>query len=63
MIAIEADDVSTAFTQLIDAGGTEIAKPYNPDPSNNDFWQATVADPEGNYLQLANPWAESDTAS
>lgn len=55
MIAFESQDVQADFDTLIAAGGTEIAKPYNPDPENKEFWQATVADPEGNYLQLASP--------
>jgi predicted enzyme related to lactoylglutathione lyase len=55
MIALEASDVTASFNDLIAAGATEIAKPYNPDPETKDFWQATVADPEGNYLQLASP--------
>jgi predicted enzyme related to lactoylglutathione lyase len=55
MIALEDADVQTAFATLIAAGGTDVAKPYNPDDGNKDFWLATVADPEGNYLQLASP--------
>jgi predicted enzyme related to lactoylglutathione lyase len=58
MIALEDKDVVGAFEKLIKAGGTEVAKPYNPDPNSKDFWQATVADPEGNYLQLASPWGD-----
>jgi predicted enzyme related to lactoylglutathione lyase len=55
MLALEDADVSAAYAKLIDAGAREIAKPYNPDPENMDFWMATVADPEGNYLQLSSP--------
>ncbi len=55
MIAIEDTDVQAAFAKLITAGGSEVAKPYNPDSNNKEFWLATVADPEGNYLQLASP--------
>ncbi len=58
MIALEDKDVEAAYEKLIEAGGTEVAKPYHPDPENTQFWQATVADPEGNYLQLATPWEE-----
>lgn len=39
----------------IAAGATEVTAPYSPDPANKDFWQAKVANPEGNYLQIANP--------
>lgn len=56
MIALEDADVRGAFDKLIAAGALEVAKPYNPDPGSPEFWQATVADPEGNYLQLASPW-------
>jgi predicted enzyme related to lactoylglutathione lyase len=59
MIAFEDKNVTEAFDKLIAAGGTEVAKPHNPDPENKDFWQATVADPDGNYLQLASPWGDS----
>jgi predicted enzyme related to lactoylglutathione lyase len=55
MIALEDTDVQGAYAKLIAAGASEVAKPNNPDPSIQDFWQATVADPEGNYLQLASP--------
>lgn len=58
MIALEDADVEAAFNTLISAGGKEIAKPYNPDPENKDFWLATVADPEGNYLQLSSPMSD-----
>lgn len=54
MISIEDADVSAAFDKLIAAGGTVIAKPHNPG-EEKEFWQATVADPEGNYLQLSSP--------
>lgn len=56
MIALEDADVAGLYAKFIEAGATEVKKPYNPDPNSKDFWQATVADPEGNYLQLANPW-------
>ncbi len=56
MISFEDKDVPARYEELITAGATEIAKPYHPDPENKEFWQATVADPEGNYLQLASPW-------
>ncbi len=55
MIALEDTNVASAFAKLIKAGGTEITKPYNPGSDSPDFWLATVADPEGNYLQLSTP--------
>ncbi len=58
MIALEAKDVQKSYDKLIKAGGKEVAKPYCPDPESKEFMQATVADPEGNYLQLASPWGD-----
>lgn len=58
MIALEATDVQKSYDKLIKAGGKEVAKPYYPDPESKKFMQATVADPEGNYLQLASPWGD-----
>lgn len=55
MIALEDANVVAAFEKFIAAGAKEIAKPYKPDVENKDFWLATVADPEGNYLQLSTP--------
>ncbi len=55
MISLEDPDVKNAFEKLIVAGAQDIAQPYNPDPENKKFWLATVADPEGNYLQLSSP--------
>jgi predicted enzyme related to lactoylglutathione lyase len=60
MIALEDADVQGAFTKCIEAGAREVAAPYNPDPDSKDFWLATVADPEGNYLQLSSPMSEGE---
>ena len=59
MIALEDADVVSAFDALIAAGAKEVAKPYNPDPNSKDFWLATVADPEGNYLELSSPMTDA----
>ncbi len=58
MVALEDADVPAAFEKLLAAGAKEIAKPNNPDPNNKEFWLATVADPEGNYLQLSSPMVD-----
>jgi predicted enzyme related to lactoylglutathione lyase len=56
MLAIEADDVKEAFDKFVSAGAKVVAEPYHPDEENSqDFWLATVADPEGNYLNIASP--------
>jgi predicted enzyme related to lactoylglutathione lyase len=54
MIAFECADVVADFTKLIESGGVEIAKPSHPSEDSEDFWLATVADPEGNYIQLSS---------
>jgi Glyoxalase-like domain len=46
MISVEDEDVPKAFAKFIEAGATEIAKPYNPDEASKDFYLATVADPD-----------------
>ncbi len=55
MVLFECKDVVADYAKLMEAGATEVAKPYKPDTENGDFWLATAADPEGNYLQLASP--------
>lgn len=55
MPTFETDDVAAAFTKLTEAGGTAIAPPYHPDEAEEGGLLATVADPDGNYLQLASP--------
>lgn len=55
VISFDDPDVRTTYESLIAAGAKKVNAPYNPDPSSKDFWQATVADPEGNYLRIANP--------
>lgn len=57
MISLEDADVPALFAVFIEKGAKEIAKPYQPDADKSpDIWLATVADPDGNYIQLASPW-------
>lgn len=57
MIMFTTEDVEKEFERLKECGAKEIAKPYNPDPKNNpDMLLSTVADPDGNYIQIATPW-------
>lgn len=56
MIMIEAPDVKAEFDRIKGVGATVIAEPYQPDKSNDKIWLATLADPDGNYFQLASPW-------
>ena len=60
MISIESKDVTGDFEKFCTAGATVIAKPYQPDTTNNPkVWLATIADSDGNYLQLATPWEDA----
>ena len=57
MIMFTTDDVEAEFKRFEKLGAKVIAKPYNPDPENNpNVLLATVADPDGNYIQIATPW-------
>ena len=50
-------DVKGDFDRLKSLGAKVVAEPYQPDKDNNpDTWLATLADPDGNYFQLATPW-------
>jgi predicted enzyme related to lactoylglutathione lyase len=50
---IESDDVKGDFDRLKESGANVVAEPYRPD-ENADMWIATLADPDGNYFQLAS---------
>jgi predicted enzyme related to lactoylglutathione lyase len=59
MIVVLSDDVRKDFSQLKDLGAEVVAEPYQPnDKEMPDTWLATVADPDGNYLQLTTPWGD-----
>lgn len=59
MMALETGDPKQEFERLTGLGAKVVAEPYQPDEQNSpDIWLATVADPDGNYLQLASPWKE-----
>jgi predicted enzyme related to lactoylglutathione lyase len=52
---IESTDVRADFARMRDAGATVIAEPYTMDDDPTDSAIATLADPDGNYFQLASP--------
>lgn len=57
MINLEFADVNAGFEELKGKGAKVIAEPYQPDESGNPkVWLATLADPDGNFLQLSTPW-------
>ena|ERR1700728_3564001 len=55
MIMLEVDDVKATFEELKGIGAEVVAEPYRPQEDGEDFWLPTLADPEGNYFQLATP--------
>lgn len=59
MISFTCDDVKSEFERIKAVGAKVIAEPYLPDAKGSpDMWLATLADPDGNYLQLSIPWKE-----
>ncbi len=56
----ETEDVKGEFERIKEIEGAEVIKePYNPDETS-EMLIATLADPDGNYFQLASPWEETD---
>jgi predicted enzyme related to lactoylglutathione lyase len=55
----ETTDVAGEFKRLTDLGAQVVAEPYQPGADAGDMWLATLADPDGNYFQLASPMPES----
>lgn len=59
MISIESADVKTDFERIKGVGAEVIAEPYQPSADDNPTtWLATLADPDGNYIQLSSPWED-----
>lgn len=57
MMTFETEDLQAEFARIKDCGAKVIAEPYQPSKDDNpDTWLATLADPDGNYFQLATPW-------
>src|ERR1700677_492073 len=55
MIMLQVDDVRATFEELKGVGAEVVAEPYHPQENEENFWLATLADPEGNYFQLSTP--------
>lgn len=52
----ESKDVKEEFERIKEIEGVKIIKePYSMGEDNN-YWIATLADPDGNYFQLISPW-------
>jgi predicted enzyme related to lactoylglutathione lyase len=56
MVTLESEDVPADFARIRDLGAEVVAEPYHPDGAPDDMWLATLADADGNYLQLASPY-------
>jgi predicted enzyme related to lactoylglutathione lyase len=52
---IESTDVKGDFARFKEAGATVVAEPYAFGDDENQADIATLADPDGNYFQLASP--------
>jgi predicted enzyme related to lactoylglutathione lyase len=53
---LETPDVKAEFERIKGLGASVVQEPYRPGgPENESLWLATVADPDGNYFQLASP--------
>jgi predicted enzyme related to lactoylglutathione lyase len=55
IVNFETPDVKGEFARLTDLGVTVVQEPYQPGPAGGEMWLATLADPDGNYFQLASP--------
>jgi len=53
---IESDDVKGDFARMKAAGATVVREPYQLGEGDQMVWIATLADPDGNYFQLATPF-------
>jgi predicted enzyme related to lactoylglutathione lyase len=52
----ETTDVKGEFDRIKGLGAQVIREPYE---MQGGFWLATLADPDGNYFQLASPFDQS----
>lgn len=60
MISISSSNVSELFSNFVECGAKIVAEPYQPSAADNPkVWLATVADPDGNYIQISTPWDET----
>lgn len=57
LLNFETTDVKAEFDRVKALGAGVIKEPYSMG-ENNQYWIATLADPDGNYFQLVTPWEE-----
>lgn len=55
MINFETADVKGEFDRVKALGAKVEHEPYQPGPADGEMWLATLADPDGNFFQLASP--------
>lgn len=55
MINFETTDVPGEFERVKALGAAVEREPYQPGPAGSEMWLATLADPDGNFFQLASP--------
>ncbi len=59
MLNFSTSDVRGEFERIKGLGAEAVAEPY--EPGGGDMLMCTFADPDGNYFQLATPWAPQST--
>ena len=60
LLNFETSAVREEFARLKQLGVTVIKEPYSMgDGGTNDMWIATLADPDGNFIQLMTPFEMS----
>lgn len=62
MFNLETEDVKKEFTRMKKLGAKVIKEPYHPGESE-EMLIATLADPDGNFFQLATPMEEETPSS
>lgn len=71
MLNLETENVPTEFERIKNIPGANVIKePYQmtmdgktlskEEETEDGFWIATLADPDGNYFQLMSPWNPPD---
>ena len=53
IIFFDTTDVKAEFERVKGLGATVVKEPYE---MGDGYWLATLADPDGNYFQLATPY-------
>ena len=58
MFNLSTSEVVDEFKRMVDLGAKVVAQPYHPKQAES-MTIATLADPDGNYFQLATPMSQS----